>query len=169
MARRRCSVLVNERAAAGHAVRADPLVGDEQLASAYRRAGACGSRPVFGPARGESDARPYPGRRAVSHYGFALARSAVETATARLLGGARAFVGHVMFFALDAPSTGWAKFAESELPGGERLIYEDANQGMFRTAVLQDNRSGRDVRRPAAEHAINRLAEKPVSSEEIAQ
>ena len=40
-----------QRAAARHAFRADPLVGREQLRRAYRRAGARGNRPILGPAR----------------------------------------------------------------------------------------------------------------------
>ena len=95
------------------------------------------------PYSGQPEAKATPARiqaAAVSHYGFVLARSAVKPATAAYWASAPFVGGHVTFIALDAPPTGWAKFAERELPGGERLIYEDANQGMFRTAVLRDDR-----------------------------
>jgi assimilatory nitrate reductase catalytic subunit len=95
------------------------------------------------PLSGQPEAKATPARiqaAVVSHYGFVLARSAVKPAAASYWATAPFAGGHITFIALDAPPTGWTKFAESELPDGQRLIYEDANQGMFRTAVLSDNR-----------------------------
>ena len=57
-------VLVNRGQQRGTAVRADPLVGREQLGRAHRRAGAAGNRSVLGPARGQGDAGAHrPARR----------------------------------------------------------------------------------------------------------
>ena len=86
-------VHVERRAAAGHAVRADPLVGREQLRGPHRRAGAAGHRSAFGPARGQGDAGPH---RAAAREPLRLrpVAPALATRRARLL-GARAHAGRI--------------------------------------------------------------------------
>ncbi len=74
------------RTAAGHAVRADPLVGREQLVRAHRRAGAAGHRPLFGPTRIQGDAGAYRPARRQPLRPRALA-PAVEPCRPRLLDG----------------------------------------------------------------------------------
>ena len=68
------------RAAAGHAVRADPLVGREQQRRPHRRARAAGDRSLLRPARGQGDAGAH---RAASRQQLRVPAVAPAAATRR--------------------------------------------------------------------------------------
>ena len=114
-------------AAAGLAVRADPLVGREQLGG---RASArwCSPTPIPSrasrrPRRRRRACRPFP----VSHYGFVLSRDPIDTTGLAYWARARMPAGHVTFFALDMAPRSWSDMEPSGCcPTGDRLTYEDA-------------------------------------------
>ena len=139
------------RPAAGHAVRADPLVGREQLRRPHRRAGAAGHRSP-------SPASPRPRRRRRASHRCPWRTTASPCRAGRCgfrglayWAAARAAFGHVLNFAFDGASSGtggWRAWLASALPEGERVTFEDAGAGVYRVGV--------HARRPPRGAAVRR-------------
>ncbi|HEY5832313.1 MAG TPA: molybdopterin-dependent oxidoreductase [Hyphomicrobiaceae bacterium] len=89
----------------------------------------------------ESKATPsHIGSVAVSHFGFALSRKPFKLAGLSYWATARTTFGHMLNFALDAPSTEWQAWLAAALPEGERVSFADPAAGICRVAVQQDGR-----------------------------
>ena len=104
-------------------------------------------QPVTDPVSGQPEAKATPVRVTalpVGCHGFVLSRGPIETGEDA--GGfaywarARMPAGHATFFALAAAPSNWRAWAETLLPAGEALTYEDARAEQFRTAVLREGR-----------------------------
>ena len=139
-ARHRAAARHAERAAAaGLGVRADPLVGREQLRGPHRRPGAARHRSLLGPARGQGDAGPRDPVPVGATTGSCCRGGPARGRPALL--GARAHAGRLRdVLRARCASAGWRAWAETLLPAGEPLTYEDARSQQFRTAVLRDGR-----------------------------
>jgi assimilatory nitrate reductase catalytic subunit len=95
------------------------------------------------PHSGQPETKATPARvapLAVSHYGLALTRQPLQRAGLTYWAAARATFGHVLHFALDAPSGGWLAWQRAMLPEGDTLTFADAAAGSYRAAVLRDGR-----------------------------
>jgi assimilatory nitrate reductase catalytic subunit len=101
-------------------------------------------QPATDSVSGQPEAKATPAAIApesVSHYGFLLTRAS-PAPVAGLAYWARAAMpaGSVTFLALDLPAGGWTQVRDSLLPAGERTCYEDARSGLYRAAVLREER-----------------------------
>ena len=105
--------------AAGHAVRADALVGREQLRGPHRRAGAAGDRSVLRPARGQGDAGAHRAAARRRTTASCCRASALQPDALAYWARARAAFGHILNFALDEPPTGWSAWLRATLPAGD--------------------------------------------------
>jgi assimilatory nitrate reductase catalytic subunit len=95
------------------------------------------------PYSGQPDSKGTPARVAplvVTHFGFALSRAPVSVEGVAYWARARMPGGFVTFLALDRPSEGWDVWSRARLPGQDRLVFEDARSGLFRTAALDCGR-----------------------------
>ena len=133
-------VMLSEGQQPGSRVRADPLVGGEQLRGPHRRPGAAAHRSL-------SRASPRPRRRPPAS---SPSRSATTASCCR--GGpcpwtactywrARACRPDTSrYIALDAPPARLERAGAAPAAAGRALTYEDERSRQYRTAVLRDGR-----------------------------
>ena len=128
--------------AAGLAVRADPLVGREQLGGPHRRAGAAAHRSLLRPARGQGDAGAHRPLCRSATTASSLSRRPVPTHRPRLL-GARAHAGRDM----QRSSRSTRRPRELERTGASACCRRASasptrtqRSRQYRTAVLRDGR-----------------------------
>jgi len=100
-------------------------------------------QPVTDPISGQPEAKATPARVTalpVGSHGFVLSRGVIDTGGFAYWARARMAGGHATFFALGSAPASWRAWAETLLPAGEGLTYEDVRAEQFRTAVLRDGR-----------------------------
>ena len=158
-------VLVNARAAAGHAVRADPLVGREQLERAAS-APSCSRRPIRTPAspsQGDAGAHRSARRAATTASRCRASRSGV--AASPIGRAARTTFGHILHFALDAPSGDWQRVASARCcPRASASPSPMPAAGTIARPCCATAASRRCLRRPDAQAALARVAQVAVRS-----
>jgi assimilatory nitrate reductase catalytic subunit len=100
-------------------------------------------QPATDPFSGQPETKATPARIApspVAGFGFLLSRRRLDPAGLAYWAHARTAFGHVLDFALDEPREGWAHWLRAALPEGDRLGFQDAASGTYRSAVLRSGR-----------------------------
>ena len=98
---------------------------------------------ITDPVSGQPEAKATPAfiaHRPVNAYGFVITRRAVALPDIAYWTSARITAGQLTFMALDRPAQGVAAWARPLLPEGEWMQVEDGNTGLYRCAVLNDDR-----------------------------
>ena len=128
------------RPAAGHAVRAHPLVGREQLRAAAS-ARWCSRQPIPSPA----SPKPRRRRRASPRFPCRTTASPCRASRCGRAGlaywaAARATFGHVLNFALDAPAEGWRAWLSRDTARGRSRELRGCRRRHLSRGVLRDGR-----------------------------
>jgi len=100
-------------------------------------------QPATDPFSGQPEAKATPARlepHTVSHFGFLLSRQSLRPDTLVYWAAARTSFGHLLDFALNEPTAGWAAWQYALMPAGDRSSFRDAAAGVYRTAVLREGR-----------------------------
>ena len=100
-------------------------------------------QPATDPFSGQPESKATPARIApfpVGHFGFVLSRRPVAPGEVSYWVSARTAFGHMLSFALDRPAAGWPAWRDAALPEGERISYEDAAAGVYRSAIERNGR-----------------------------
>ena len=104
-------------------------------------------QPDTDPISGQPDSKATPARiaaHAATHFGYLLVRDGAEPSP--MVAGftywarARTPFGSLINFALDRPPLEWPAWLDAHLPPGERLLFDDPSQGVYRAAVLDRDR-----------------------------
>jgi assimilatory nitrate reductase catalytic subunit len=100
-------------------------------------------QPVTDPISGQPEAKATPARivaKRAGHFGFLLSRERTGPPGLTYWAHARTGFGHMLNFALDAPTSGWDAWLGAVLPEGECISLHDASAGTHRAAVLRSAR-----------------------------